>query len=370
MSTRHSRSSPSSPGRSKSSSRVRRSGACAVLRPSTLSGALILPLLLLLLRAHKEVLWFASPFFQAALSGNWAETGRPLSMSSVITISQPPIVPGDKSHPDPPTAMAFAPMDPDMDPEELDIDVSESSEPEVIESSPTSADAHGPESGACSEVGSRTATPKRKAHEAARQESLEKLSRNSAPPAGDVPRSANKEKGNKLVKLSWKRANASAKHHPATSNPDAVIVLKEEKVRLIFFLVLRDMHSLAFRRAPFTTFSASSIPGTLLPTPISTHTTLTFHLRSMECTITWNNVEGLMNIGNKLCVPSLQRICLNFLLTHAAGRPIKAMRIAELFEEEELYREASRFVLDNPGGWPEQELNTLSSDTLLKLEKR
>jgi hypothetical protein len=68
----------------------------------------------------------------------------------------------------------------------------------------------------------------------------------------------------------------------------------------------------------------------------------------MECTITWNNVEGLMNIGNKLCVPSLQRICLNFLLTHAAGRPIKAMRIAELFEEEELYREASRFVLDNP----------------------
>jgi hypothetical protein len=90
----------------------------------------------------------------------------------------------------------------------------------------------------------------------------------------------------------------------------------------------------------------------------------------MECTITWNNVEGLMNIGNKLCVPSLQRICLNFLLTHAAGRPIKAMRIAELFEEEELYREASRFVLDNPGGWPEQELSTLSSETLLKLEKR
>jgi hypothetical protein len=90
----------------------------------------------------------------------------------------------------------------------------------------------------------------------------------------------------------------------------------------------------------------------------------------MECTITWNNVEGLMNIGNKLCVPSLQRICMNFLLTHAAGRPIKAMRIAEIFEEEELYREASRFVLDNPGGWPEQELNTLSSDTLLKLEKR
>jgi hypothetical protein len=46
------------------------------------------------------------------------------------------------------------------------------------------------------------------------------------------------------------------------------------------------------------------------------------------------------------------------------------MRIAELFEEEELYRESSRFVLDNPGGWTEQELSTLSQETLLKLEKR
>jgi hypothetical protein len=77
-----------------------------------------------------------------------------------------------------------------------------------------------------------------------------------------------------------------------------------------------------------------------------------------------------MNISHKLCVPSLQRECLNFLLTHAAGRPIKAMRIAELFEEEELYRESSRFVLDNPGGWGEHELSTLSQETLLKLEKR
>lgn len=77
-----------------------------------------------------------------------------------------------------------------------------------------------------------------------------------------------------------------------------------------------------------------------------------------------------MNISNKLCVPALQRECLTFLLTHAAGKPIKAMRIAELFEEEELYRESSRFVLDNPGGWSEHELSTLSQETLLKLEKR
>lgn len=77
-----------------------------------------------------------------------------------------------------------------------------------------------------------------------------------------------------------------------------------------------------------------------------------------------------MNISHKLTVPELQRQCMEFLLTHAAGRPIKAMRIAELFEEEELYRESSRFVLDNPGGWSDEELSTLSPETLLKLEKR
>ena len=77
-----------------------------------------------------------------------------------------------------------------------------------------------------------------------------------------------------------------------------------------------------------------------------------------------------MNISHKLCVTPLQNECLTFLLTHAAGRPIKALRMAELFEEEDLYRESSRFVLDNPGGWTEQELGTLSHETLLKLEKR
>ncbi|KAG8743253.1 hypothetical protein FRC10_012297 [Ceratobasidium sp. 414] len=88
--------------------------------------------------------------------------------------------------------------------------------------------------------------------------------------------------------------------------------------------------------------------------PLVSHSTLTY--------LTFrNNVEGLMNISHKLVVPSLQSACLQFLLTHAAGKPIKAMRIAELFEHEELYRESSR---------SEAELSTLSQETLLKLEKR
>ncbi|KAJ7072416.1 hypothetical protein C8F01DRAFT_245469 [Mycena amicta] len=234
--------------------------------------------------AHKQVLHFASPFFAAALSGNWAETGRPQSMSSVITISQTPTDPGDKTAP---TEMTFTPMDPDVD--------AEDSESPKDEAQP------GPKDGGEREDSDSDTT--HKAH--AIDESLAKLESKPQP----------------ILKRRLK------------NGPDAIIVLKEERA---------------------STF----------------HDFLKFVYPNLECTITWNNAESLMNISHKLCAPALQQECLKFLLTHAAGRPIKALRIAEIFEEEELYQQASRFVLDNPGGWTEQELNTLSRDTLLKLEKR
>ncbi|THH15663.1 hypothetical protein EW146_g4856 [Bondarzewia mesenterica] len=292
--------------------------------------------------AHKEVLYFASPFFQAALSGDWAETGRPASMSSVITISQPPVIPGGKRRSDVPTEMTFAPMDPDGDPEELDIDFEDSSEAEVSDSSQAGLtrkeDAtikEGKKEKKKTSV-KKDVDVKPEEKETARKESLDKLQGSSAKmeestaPSAAGEKGKPKAKGGDTVRLSWKKGSteAAVRRRQKVNGPDAVIVLKEEKAS-------------------------------------------TFHdFLRMDYTITWNNVEGLMNIAHKLCVPSLQRKCLTFLLSHAAGRPIKAMRIAELFEEEELYRESSRFVLDNPGGWPEQELITLSSDTLLKLEKR
>ena len=49
-------------------------------------------------------------------------------MSSVITISQPPTVPGSRPGRETPSEITFAPMDPDMDPDDfngdsLDVDV-------------------------------------------------------------------------------------------------------------------------------------------------------------------------------------------------------------------------------------------------------
>ncbi|EKM80910.1 hypothetical protein AGABI1DRAFT_112623 [Agaricus bisporus var. burnettii JB137-S8] len=255
--------------------------------------------------AHKEVLYFASPFFEAALSGNWSETGRPPSMSSVITISQLPVVPGDKTELE--AAMTFAPVDPDGDTTDFDS-LSLSDGPRLSENENSDSDLG---------VVSKSQ---------ARRDSLAKLQGSGS----SHHRRPSDDSGFGTRKFST--THAKVKRKPK-DGPDAVIVLKEERA---------------------STF----------------HDFLKFVYPHLQCTITWNNVESLMNISHKLCVTSLQQECLNFLITHAAGRPIKAMRIAELFEEEELYREASRFVLDNPGGWSEHELNTLSKETLLKMEKR
>ncbi|KAF5370660.1 hypothetical protein D9758_001838 [Tetrapyrgos nigripes] len=269
--------------------------------------------------AHKEVLFFASPFFEAALSGNWAETGRPPSMSSVITISQPPSIPGEKRIHETPTEMTFTPMEPDVDTEGLEI----VPDAEAVKSdSAQSSDTEDSETG----------SPRTRA----RNTSLAKLeSTSSSSTTLQSPESESSSASVNASSFIKKQAKATVKRRPnhISDAVVAVVVLKEERA---------------------STF----------------HDFLKFVYPHLECTITWNNVEGLMNISHKLCVPSLQRECLKFLLTHAAGKPIKAMRIAELFEEEELYRESSRFVLDNPGGWSEHELNTLSQETLLKLEKR
>ncbi len=250
--------------------------------------------------------------------------------------------------------MTFAPIDPDLDPEEIELEgelKGELSESDM------------------SDCGVAT-------KEKARLQSLAKLQNSSTSPPERVAGPSASDgatltvTGKPLVSEPERpKAQAKVKRRQKANGPDAVILLKEEKVRslLTFHLVVFSPLS---RQALSMTFSdlctrSASFPPTPWDCPDVYYGNL-----SLACTITWNNVEGLMNISHKLSVTGLQKECLTFLLTHAAGRPIKAMRIAELFSEEELYRESSRFVLDNPGGWTEQELSTLSPDTLLKLEKR
>ncbi|CAE6435316.1 unnamed protein product [Rhizoctonia solani] len=253
--------------------------------------------------AHKDILMFASPFFEAVLSGNWAETSanrNRASCSSIITISQPPSQ-LSSSHPSQ-TTPATSTMPHSSD--EIDSDCVRVTD---VDTELSSAD----------ESEGELAENKEKE----RLESLKKLQGPLETATSGRPRSKTAPEFSRSSKRRSKPI------------PDAVIQLKEEKAGIF-------------------------------------HDFLKFVYPHLECTVAWNNVEGLMNISHKLVVPSLQTACLQFLLTHAAGKPIKAMRIAELFEHDELYRESSRFVLDNPGGWSETELSTLSQETLLKLEKR
>ncbi|EGG12776.1 uncharacterized protein MELLADRAFT_87038 [Melampsora larici-populina 98AG31] len=97
---------------------------------------------------------------------------------------------------------------------------------------------------------------------------------------------------------------------------------------------------------------------------------LMFVYPHLECVCTWNNAPELMTMSRKFDMPYLQRHVLNFLLSSAAGKPIQAMKIAEDHQLPDLYRESSRFLLDNWQGWDPKELDILSSETLLKLEKR
>jgi len=75
-------------------------------------------------------------------------------------------------------------------------------------------------------------------------------------------------------------------------------------------------------------------------------------------------------LGRRFNLDNMGLNILQFLLSSAAGKPIQAMRIAEEHQLADLYRESSRFLLDNWSNWDSKELDTLSSDTLLKLEKK
>lgn len=305
--------------------------------------------------AHKEVLVFASPFFEAVLRGCWAESGRPASLSSIITISQPPVVP-----PGPQTPSTRPLSSSDIIQEESRP--STSSEHDSANSAITAGEDTSPEVDDGEALTSSTIDVS----------SEDALSRSSSP--GPLASLTGKGKEKALD------ASLSEGDEPSTARQAQ---FQQSLSKLIGKTPAQENEAQDTSASPFAVRSTMTQRRGRRKSrwPVATihlkeekapifHDFLRFVYPHLDCTITWYNVEGLMNISHKLVVPALQQKCLTFLLTHAAGKPIKAIRIAELFDEEELYREASRFVLDNPGGWSDWELGTLSPVTLWKLEKR
>lgn len=87
------------------------------------------------------------------------------------------------------------------------------------------------------------------------------------------------------------------------------------------------------------------------------------------CIVIATLTSQLLALSSKLDVPALQSLCERFLVTHASGRPFVALMLAEQYYNADLYREASRFVLDQ-STWDEHEMATLSDQTQLKLSMR
>ncbi|OCF61299.1 hypothetical protein L486_00946 [Kwoniella mangroviensis CBS 10435] len=260
---------------------------------------------------HKDVLWFASPFFQGLLQGNWAETNpltNPTTPSSyAIDLSPTPSVefpsspPTDTDPPSPrqvpvPDGSAHHQEDVDQGTEQNDIHSSEQSESSI----PIREDAH----------------------------------------YSDTELAPSHQPSSARLSIRTTRTRSTIRHSFSSGvgmgarNPklEAVVELHEES------------------------------PGAF-------HDFLFWAYPHLECKVTWTNVENLLALSLKLIVPALQKLCEHFLMTHASGRPVMALCLAEEHCNAELYREASRFVLDQPS-WDHNEMQYLSSQTQLKLSIR
>jgi hypothetical protein len=175
-------------------------------------------------RAHKEVLFFASPFFEAALSGQWAETGRPHSMSSVITISQPPTVPGNKDQPEVPTDLVFAPFE-DLSSGESDAEDPPQSD---VEKEPSQ------DSGDSAESSINEEKAKARDTSLAKLQSEADSTLEASKPDVQTPTGATMT--DRISRLSVRRGgqatHATIKRRARSKGPQAIISLKEEKVKV------------------------------------------------------------------------------------------------------------------------------------------
>lgn len=134
-------------------------------------------------------------------------------MSSVITISQPPSVPGDKSVQDVPTEMTFAPMEASGEGDDFEA----STETDKAEASENE--------------GSDTDSPRELVRARERDSSLAKL-QGEEPDDQPITHKI-KSPNSDLLPIKVSPAQATVRHR-FKNGPDAVIKLQEERVRLYF----------------------------------------------------------------------------------------------------------------------------------------
>ncbi|OXG18022.1 hypothetical protein C367_04835 [Cryptococcus neoformans Ze90-1] len=293
---------------------------------------------------HKEVLWFASPFFEGLLNGNWAESNplqedvysRPSTVIETdVSSSDVPDVDGMASRL---TVEAKITTDqPALEILEEKLENNQAGNVTTTQYLEMNRSQHikGPQSHLATVSDETEETPSLR--EIAQD--LTNIPVHSPTPnaqmSSTTPAAISKKRDRTALRASFSSSLHSFqnfKSSPLPRGAEAVVELHEESA------------------SAFQDFLFWAYP----------------HL---ECKVTWTNVAPLLSLASKLIVPCLQKLCTHFLLTHASGRPVMALALAEQHENAELYREASRFVLDQPT-WDESEMKMLSVETQLKLSNR
>ncbi|WWC91705.1 uncharacterized protein L201_006651 [Kwoniella dendrophila CBS 6074] len=358
---------------------------------------------------HKEVLWFASPFFQGLLQGNWAETNPitdpALSASYAVDLSPPPSVEVPSSPPtdtDPPSPRYSSNLalpdhaDPTTHHENLHDDSSNEELQELVEEKePTRA----------SMPSSQQFSPRSEIYldnpedDPSVADILRELRELPETPNGDRSRavSGRLEDNNTCSDPSGFEALSSRLSiEPSSSSgirtnedddsPISLSVSSEQTEMQRSDSNISRTRNLTRSRTRSTirhSFSSGlavaqnglrnqkleAVVELHEESPAAFHDFLFWAYPHLECKVTWTNVENLLALSLKLIVPPLQKSCEHFLMTHASGRPVMALSLAEEHCNAELYREASRFVLDQPT-WEHNEMQCISAQTQLKLSNR
>ncbi|ORX40571.1 hypothetical protein BD324DRAFT_678025 [Kockovaella imperatae] len=308
---------------------------------------------------HKEVLWFASPFFQCLLQGSWAETSRKTPPGSTIPSRRASNV---QSPPD--TDRPHLPLVREHTEEAAHVQYvkSLSNEPEDP-TTPIESGFHTPALGENEDEDAKKASIYLDAAED--NPSMTEILRELR----EIPDPANR---NSTAQLEHPIRPLTPPGQQTESIVTARKAPRSPRKRS------RTRHSFSsasiHRPAPLTDEDTSQI---------SVEAVVELHEESaaafqdflfwcyphLDCKVTWTNVEDLLALSLKLLTPALQKLCERFLMTHASGRPVMALMLAEMHNNGELYREASRFVLDQPT-WAPEEMDMLSEITQLKLSKR
>ncbi|WWD03656.1 hypothetical protein V865_001711 [Kwoniella europaea PYCC6329] len=357
---------------------------------------------------HKDVLWFASPFFQGLLQGNWAETNpitNPTTPSSyAIDLSPTPSVGFPSSPPtdtDPPSPR-HVPIPDDSDHRQEDLNV----EPNDIHSGgqselsiPTREEAHhiavdstirirksdlyidGTDDPSVADI-LRELRELPETPDGVR--AISDVLEDNTPTLGEVISGHGNSIGS-LSRLTIQPPPPDV-HLPDGSAPLISPSPSVESVQTELApshqpssarLSIRTTRTRSTIRHSFSSGTGMGMKNTRLEavvelheeSPAAFHDFLFWAYPHLECKVTWTNAENLLALSLKLIVPALQKLCEHFLMTHASGRPVMALCLAEQHCNAELYREASRFVLDQPS-WDHNEMQYLSSQTQLKLSIR